>query len=567
MLLISPVAGVLSFRASAVPDIISPKTQVSLNERMAFPAREEVRAYSAADLTISPKLLKLHWLEQQIKSPEPIMNMAEVRMILETVERTLNIQSLAGGAIPASINPSSSYSQGSWRRDNAVMQLAMMATATTVNGENCAEAKAMLVNQLIASAMFDNRPDQRPRFTEILFADPASAYSRFHADVLNLPRNKAGIGKQGEMTDFREWGHNQLDGFGASAYSVFRAANKQLIDLRQLDSMLDSQNEHNKADSIFSVQLQFLHKIRFWEQKDLGPWEKVNGVGRACSVGICLAAFKEARKYFADRDWNFQGTCHVHPGVDLRAIINESISKGEEALKKRIPMDGRLAVESDEQAEDAALSFLFLFNPGLAPEQEAAILGTITSLIGPFGIRRMPDSADLFMGENHNLNDGIWGIDHPQHKAAQWTLFDPILAAHFYKKFTKSDGKDLHSLMLADKHMKRTLSQVTKRHHEVDYQKDSGRSRAFIPAGTLPEARFLVHSDKVQVRHEANLHKGFIHHLDITGRQGKLEHRWVPNENSPLQMAHAAFFIMIAEQMRAIDVFNRLNIFSDREAA
>jgi hypothetical protein len=176
---------------------------------------------------------------------------------------------------------------------------------------------------------------------------------------------------------------------------------------------------------------------------DLGPWEKVPQHGRASGIGICLAAFKEAQKYFTDRQWDSEKTCTVDPQVDLKKILAEGIKSGERSLEHRIPQDGSQAIETKEMPIDAALSLLLLFNPGLNNNQEAAILNAMEPLIGSYGIRRMPNRVDLFMGQNHNTNHkegSIWGVDGPSHEAAQWTMFDPILANYHYQRYLASEG-------------------------------------------------------------------------------------------------------------------------------
>ena len=490
-------------------------------------------------IPIARELTEGHWLERYITKPAPISS-SELGRILETVENTINITLYENGAIPASPNVASEYSDGSWRRDNAIMMIAFML-ASSIETETSGDRSDLVQRvkrELTEMAKYDNDPFHRGHFTSFFFlsSDPGEnrrqAKEKFVRDIPGLPRAKHSINGNGSLGEYSDWGHHQLDSIGAYLYAYFFAANQGIIDLKELDKILTEQNPENSEDSLFSVALHFLNEIEYWDETDVGPWESVPANKRASSVGMCLAALKEAKKYFDNRSWNPEKIIKVSQGVNLRQIIDKGIENGEAVINERIPSDGRPATETNEIPSDSALAFLLLFNPGLNEAQENAILQRVYENMGEYGIRRMDDQIDAFMGENYALNpngQGKWSMLHPEHKAAQWTLFDPILATHYYKKYLKSDGRDIESFLLADKHLKRTLSQITKCDYEIEqFVSPHEKITVKIPAGVLPEARWR--------------------------RKDEHGETWLPNTNSPLQMAHGVFAIMIAEATKAIQL-------------
>lgn len=497
------------------------------------------KSITPEQIPIASELVEGHWLYNHITKPEPISTSAELDEILETIENTVNLTVYEGGAIPASPNTASEYCSGSWRRDNAIMTVGMTLAALLEQegSSNRAELVQKVKDELTAMASYDNESFQRGHFTSFLFLNPDPnenkrlAKEKFESDISGLPRAKQSIinGKLGEYTD---WGHHQLDGLGAYLYTFFFAANQGIIDLKELDSILTAQNPENGQDSLFSVALHFLHEIGYENVTDVGPWENKSGRKRASSVNLCLAAFKEAKKYFESKDWNPNETITVNPNVNLKQIIDEAIKNGDAIKNERIPLDGSSAIETDEIPCDSALAFSLLFDPGLNEAQQDAIVQRLIENMGEYGIKRMPDELDAFFGENFASNpngQGKWSVIYPGHKAAQWTLFDPILAVHFYRRYLKSGGEDEKSFLLADRFMKRSLSQLTKHDYEIEFFVNPFEKHTVeIPAGILPECRWQK-------------------------KDGNRE-EWLPNPNSPLQMAHSVFAIMMAEATRAIEL-------------
>ncbi|OGI20253.1 MAG: hypothetical protein A3B68_05370 [Candidatus Melainabacteria bacterium RIFCSPHIGHO2_02_FULL_34_12] len=490
-------------------------------------------------IPIASELVEGHWLHQHITKSDPISTSAELDEILETIERTVDLTVYESGAIPASPNAASEYSNSSWRRDNAIMTVGMTLAALLEpeGSEDREELVQKVKDELIAMASYDNDPFQRGHFTSFLFLNPDPnenkrlAKEKFESDINGLPRAKQSI-IDGKLGEYKDWGHHQLDSLGAYLYAFFFAANQGIIDLKELDSILTGQNSENGHDSLFSVALHFLHEIGYEDVTDIGPWEYKTGKKRASSVSLCLAAFKEAKQYFESKGWNPNETITVNPNVNLKQIIDDAIEKGDAIKNERIPLDGSPAVETNEIPCDSALAFSLLFDPGLNEAQQDAIVQRLIENMGEYGIRRMPDELDAFFGENFASNpngQGKWSVIYPGHKAAQWTLFDPILAAHFYGRYLKSGGKDEKSFLLADRFMKRSLSQLTKHDYEIEFFVNPLEKRTVkIPAGVLPEARWKK-------------------------EDGERE-EWLPNPNSPLQMAHGVFAIMVSEATRAIQL-------------
>jgi hypothetical protein len=162
---------------------------------------------------------------------------------------------------------------------------------------------------------------------------------------------------------------------------------------------------------------------------------------------------------------------------------------------------------------------LYPFDCNLKIERQNTILRTVYQNIGPTGFRRWhqdcQEGADLYVGQDyfHNLepqDKGEFSQKSEGFKAAEWTLFDPILAAYYYRRFIKSGGEDREAFVYGDRHLKRSLSFITKEPHSL-YVAGKGRHYE-VPAGILPEA-FAWDSQR---------------------------NEWRPNHNSPLLMAQAA---------------------------
>jgi hypothetical protein len=172
---------------------------------------------------------------------------------------------------------------------------------------------------------------------------------------------------------------------------------------------------------------------------------------------------------------------------------------------------------------------LFPFDPGLSALQQRGILKVLyRDRLGPVGFSRR--DHDEYVGQDyaHNPNNPIFVDPNLSgYRPAEWTLFDPLLGAYFYQRFIDSKGLDLESLKLADRHLKRSISQVTSR--EDTYWKACEQRMVVVPALRIPEAYWW------------------------DSQAG----RWRPNENSPLLMAEAACALMLERGLQAAALFER----------
>jgi hypothetical protein len=162
---------------------------------------------------------------------------------------------------------------------------------------------------------------------------------------------------------------------------------------------------------------------------------------------------------------------------------------------------------------------LYPFDCNLKLERQNTILRTVYRNMGEAGFRRWEmdreDGPDRYVGQDYFRNadpadKGEFARLSDGYKPAEWSLFDPLLAAYYYRRFVHSGGKDRECLLYGDKHLKRALSFITKESHSLFVE---GKGEEYVvPSGILPEA-FAWDSS---------------------------QQRWRPNHNSPLLMAQAA---------------------------
>jgi len=472
------------------------------------------------NIPISADFAKGHKLEKLILKETPITR-RDLNKVIDTVN--FNLSCYSTGALPASTNPDSTYRRFAWTRDMAIKAFAMHETG-------CSEDAISVVKNIAA---FYSRTEERGRFTNFLW-DPSPREKYIKAPFADIPQIRAWIHDDGRMEESPQgWQHNQLDAIGMWLWLTFKLANENSLNLAELENELhyiQGSNGEDKPDSIFSVGLTFLNRIQYWDQFDVGPWEDLRGYKRASSIGACLAAFKEAKKYFD----NNPGSIKVWNEAILKKEIENAIFNGETALKIRIPEDGREAIETDThpfQYHDAALILLlYPFNPGLSKVQEEAILKTILNhRIGEVGISRR--DCDSYVGMNYPYypdKEGIYSdISQEDYKPAEWS-FDPLLAAYCYKRFVISDGKDEDAFYMADRFLKRSIAQITKINDS--FYNHGVKRQISIPDGIVPEAYW------------------FDTH----------ENRWRSNENSPLLWAECNFALAITEAIPAIALWEKV---------
>jgi hypothetical protein len=469
-------------------------------------------------IPLEESLVRGHLFENLIRT-QKILSTRELQGLQQSLNLLVHVYD--SGAIPAASNPASSYSVHSWTRDTAIVARSLFARN---NRADCLKA-------LVHLASFYGDALQRDRFIGFHFhPDPVWLYR--HGDSRrSLPHVRARIedGRLRESPD--EWSHSQLDAIGMWLGVTFQIANLMKLNLRGLDTYLTERvNPLNQVDSIFSVALRFLCRIRFWEQHDHGAWEDRQEPARASSTGACVMAIREAITYFDQYGWE-RITIHDSEGQPtLRQELQEALRLGSAALARRIPENGDDAIETENFRSDAALTFLlFPFDPGLSALQQRGILKVLyRDRLGPVGFSRR--DHDEYVGQDyaHNPNNPIFVDPNLSgYRPAEWTLFDPLLGAYFYQRFIDSKGLDLESLKLADRHLKRSISQVTSR--EDTYWKACEQRMVVVPALRIPEAYWW------------------------DSQAG----RWRPNENSPLLMAEAACALMLERGLQAAALFER----------
>ncbi len=463
----------------------------------------------------------------------------------------LDLIRFESGAIPASINKESTYSRFAWTRDMANKAVAMIE-----NG--CYEDAEKVVYCL---ADFYNRKEQRDMLVSYHWHphdnpnDPKDRYRTGRGGHVPI---RGAISENGEMVKSdHPWAHNQLDAIGAWLYVTFRLANElanpsnprhNSAFLKQLNDHLSQSNPDANIDSILSVAFKSLNRLQCWDNFDVGPWEDIAAHKRATSIGICLKAAHEAK-------WNL-GTGNsnelpIHDRNGFRGELDNIINKSTQALNERIPSDGREAVECDIFSSDSSLAFLlFPYNPGLSDAQEMAILKTLyANRLGVVGMTRR--DKDNYVGRDYNTNihsqEIYSNVYVPDYKAAEWCIFDPLLAAFFYNKFSrkvKEQGivdEDLYTL--AEFHMSRSIAQTTKakdayiKRFYVDNPNTLREQLIVTEKGRCPEAYFL---DSFVVDPE-------------TLKRGK----WRANENTPLLWTEANFSIAVKKAGEAIKLYER----------
>ena len=440
------------------------------------------------------------------------------RLIALKAEIGLTTAPTEAGSLPAASNHATDYSLHAWTRDSAIIGYAFYKGGETEKG----------VAALDELGRFYASKEQRARIVDFHMSDdPKGRYQNY--DIDSHPHIRAAIdhGDKGRMVESdQSWGHNQLDAVGMWLWSTFKMANDGAFSIEEAHQHHKEINPDNKQGSVYAAAVRFLNRIHYWDQVDVGPWEDFNAHKRASSLGICLAACKEIEQFL-----DAGGELSSFDDKGLREELSSAIAGGEQSLRERIDPNGGFAIENDTFKADSALSFLlYPFNPGLNDEQ---FFQTITELhdkrMGEIGFTRRDRDDYVGMDYIHEPHrEGIFSdMEQPGYKAAEWTLFDPLIAAALYDKFIESGGEDVTSYLLADKHLKRSIAQIT---IEPDsYNRVFDNTEVKIREGIIPEAYFL----------------------------DTKEGRWRANENSPLHMSEAAFVFMMERGVKAAELFEQ----------
>lgn len=509
-----------------------------------------------SEIPVCARYAEGHPLESLIIGDNRITS-REVDELLQSPEVQMTIGIFPNGTVPAANNEtehsvetdSRSYAKHAWTRDKIIVAFALRRAGHTEMGN------AVLSNL----HGFYASPDQRQRFFKNVFANTATAREWYDKGT-NIPHIKAEI-VDGQMVPYHDWGHQQLDAMGMWLWGTFRAANAGDLNLPDLNQHFAKQVNPNEADeSTLGLAIKFLNRIQFWDLDDFGPWEDEKHRSRGTSIGICVAALEEAQKFFETHEHGYNalpngmGEDAAH---ELKVELHTALHYGRQILNERVPSDGGLAVECDHWDSDAALSFLlYPFAPQMNPAQENAILRTLFERredgafrrIGELGITRR--DGDDFVGQDYIYEQDRRGMfadmEVEDYRAAEWTLFDPLLCAYFSRKYVESvqdalqagssRGEDKLSLMYARRFFRRMAAQFTKENDE--YQLAHDGSHVQVGKGIIPEAYFW----------------------DTT------QDRWRANHHSPLLMANATHALALARLKDALDMHEVLQRTSRQRA-
>jgi hypothetical protein len=476
------------------------------------------------DLPLSDQLVSGHPLESFIRKSETLRS-SDIYQLLQHKALDLSIVGFYSGAITAAAKrdpleysggEAQDYSRNMWARDSII-------AAVALNRAGFSDKATRIVEHLWGFAGSD---EHRWKILQFHWGEPEERRSLF-LEGNNGPHIKYSVGERGELFFCdHDWGHQQLDALGAMLWAPYRFANQAALgigaqtpgsplDLRAIDP------NQSARDSILPATVKMFYGAGVHDTLDYGPWEDIREWRRATSVGIVVAALQEAKIFHEREGWDFLPVEYGgrQDGATYRQQLEQVLSNCLATLRDRIPEYG-LARECERRPIDSALIFLlYPFDCGLTIGQQNTILRTVYRNVGETGIRRwefdMIDGPDRYVGQDFFYNGdpadkGEFAKAHRGFRPAEWTLFDPLLSAYFYRRFIESGGRDYEAFRYGDRHLKRSLSFVTPGPHDLHIV---GKGRDYqIPGGILPEA----------------------YAWDST------QQRWRPNHNSPLVMAQAA---------------------------
>lgn len=515
------VVTALQWKADLAKGLLNPSNGDKLSPRPLGPRYEERGLPALSDIPFSEQLVSGHPLASYIRKDAPL-SADDIQRILSHPSLDLSLVGFHSGAVTAAVHNqlmkgervgNEDYSRNMWARDGII-------TATALNRAGFSDKAHQIVKNMWA---FAGGEAHRGKILQFHWGGLEHT-SRLFLEGNNGPHIKYSVNDAGNL-EFcnHDWGHQQLDALGAMVWAPYRFANQHAtnplssgeFDLKQIDPMPWAQ------DSILPAAIKMLYGVKAFDTKDYGPWEDIRQWRRATSVGIVLAGLHEARIFHEREGWGYlpveyggkQDAAAFHD--QLEATLYQCLS----TVKGRIPEQG-LAVECDSRPADSAMVLLlYPFDCNLKRERQETILRTVYRNMGETGFRRWDsaceEGADLYVGQDYFLNKdpqakGEFATLVEGFRPAEWTLFDPLLAAYFYRRFIESRGVDREALLYGDRHLKRALSFITREPHSL-FVAGKGQEHV-IPSGILPEAFAW----------------------DSTRRE------WRPNHNSPLLMAQAA---------------------------
>ncbi len=491
-----------------------------------------------SDLPLSEQLVSGHPLEGFIRKDLPLTS-HDIFQLLQHRALDLSIVGFYSGAITAAAKrdpleytggEAQDYSRNMWARDSII-------AAVALNRAGFSEKANRIVEHLWRFAGSD---EHRWKILQFHWGDSEERRALF-LEGNNGPHIKYSVGERGELLFCdHDWGHQQLDALGAMVWAPYRFANQAalksgaytqgpLLNLRSLDP------DQGARDSILPAAIKMFFGAGVHDTLDYGPWEDIREWKRATSVGIVVAALQEAKIFHEREGWDYLPVEYAgrQDGAAYRQQLEEVLQNCLATLRERIPEQG-FARECERRPFDSALTLLlYPFDCGLSLEQQNTILRTVYRNVGETGIRRWEtdilDGPDRYVGQDFFYNGdpadkGEFSKAGDDFRPAEWTLFDPLLAAYFYRRFVESGGHDYQAFRYGDRHLKRALSFVTPEAHRIHIV---GKGRDYhVPAGVLPEAYAWDSSHK----------------------------RWRPNHNSPLIMAQAALALAFERAREACHI-------------
>ncbi len=514
-------------------DVVQP---LRIFSPQAFKPFQECGLPALKSVPISEQLAAGHPFERFIRKSKPL-NISDLHQILGHPMLDLSLIGFKTGAISAAVQNhlldyegsghAEDYSRNMWARDSII-------TAAALNRAGFSDKAEQIVKNLWN---FAGSEHHRGKILQFHWGPMEERRRRF-IEGNDGPHIKFSIGAGGEIGFCNhDWGHQQLDALGAMVWAPYRFANNAAkngeqsegghFDLRLLDP------DRSATDSILPAALKMFYGAGVHDTLDYGPWEDIREWRRATSVGIVVAALREASEFHEREGWGVlpvEYNGRQDPRT-FRSQVQETLGRCLETVHNRIPTEG-LAAECDRRPVDSAMMLLlYPFDCGLSVERQNTILRTVYRNMGEVGFRRWERDAfegpDRYVGQDyhHNRNPedkGEFAARSNAMRPAEWSLFDPLLAAYFYRRFVESGAREIESYVYADRHLKRSLSFITP---GVSVLNVAGKGRSFtIPRGILPEA-FAWDS-----RRES----------------------WLANHNSPLLMAQAALGLAFERAQDAI---------------
>lgn len=497
-------------------------------------ALENIGIPAPSEIPLNPAFLANHPLKSLI-TKNGLLNSADLNSILNVDSDALDLRIIGRhpGVVTASISDqilgrvaeSEAYSNNLWLRD------AILCVVALHEGEFHAEANGILKNiwhQLGAS-------EQRWHITQFHFG-AHNERTRAYLDLNSGPPIKLSVGDDGVLYRYDDWGHHQLDALGAAVWAPYKFANRQerkmgahTFDIRDLEPV------GGIKDGVLPAMIKMLYGIKANATSDRGPWEDFLAESRATSVGVVVAALNEAKIFHDRAGWDYFPVEYAgrQDGYLFEQQLSELLRASTETLYSRIPENG-FAVECDRRPYDSSMLLaLAPFDSHLSLGRQNSILKTVYKNIGEAGIRRwefdlLTGLRDDYVGQDYHYNanpekKGEFADNTvADYRPAEWTLFDPILAIYYYKRYMRSQGTDTKALEYADRHLKRSMSFITTEDMNLFV---AGKQRNYhIPKGILPEA--FVWDSKKQA--------------------------WLPNHNSPLLMAQAVFGLSFRAALKAM---------------